>query len=390
MRVAIARQCGAATLTLSLAILLLGTLVVFGLAQAVLMEQKIANNSLRAAQAFEAADAGMHAALDYLDDDADRDRNGSIDPIFDTNGDGTGDASTASIGNGSVAVTTQDLSTGAMTRIAVTALGYSDDRSARRTLGQTFVTLDPVPQLPRHPLLARGTLNMRGVVTVHNAHGHDAIWSGGEVQVDAGAMFTTAVPDTMHAAYPQCLALHTGCSLSTTSDASNAGIVGSDTTLSALSTDTLFRATFGLAPPSFAASLVTRNTTPAAFGQNAQLATREVVHVEGNTTIGDITIGCTSALIGNASCATDARRPSVVVIAGDAEFAGDAHLYGLLFVGGKATITRALRMRGAAVVAGDVIVASGAELDVAFDTTVLADLRKAGPITPLAGTWNEL
>lgn len=347
-----ARQRGAATLTVSLAILLLGTLVVLGVSQAVVMEQKIANNSVRAAQAFEAAEAGMHAALDYLDTEPDRDGNGGIDPVFDTNGDGTGDTSAASIGNGSVSVATQDLADGAMTRIAVTATGYSDDRSAHRTLTQTFVTLDPVPHLPRIPLIAGGALEVHGTANVRNAHGHDAVWSGGNAGMDAG-------------------------------------IVANDTTLAALAADDLFRVTFGLAPAAFAVSLVTRAMPAATFDDDAQLATRAVVRVDGNTTLGDVTLGCSTALIGNASCAAEARRPVVLVIAGNAEFAGDTHLYGLLFVSGNTTVTRTAHVHGAAVVAGNVTVGHGAELHLTFDTAVLADLHKAGPMTPLAGTWNE-
>lgn len=382
-------QCGAATLTVSLAVLLLGTLIVLGVSQAVLMEQKVANNSVRAAQAFEAAEAGLNAALDYVYNEPDRDWDGSLDPVFDTNGDGTGDTHATSIGSGSVAVATEDLSDGAMTRIAVTAHGYSDDRSARRTLARTLVVLDPIPNLPRIPLIAGGAIHIHGMLEMRNVSGLDAIWAGGSMLASEGAALTIALPDAADAAYPECLAREAGCALRTSSSTGDASIVANDTTLDAMPADELFRATFGLAPATFATSLPTRKTTPARFDQDTELTTREVIYVEGNTTIGSVTLGCKTALTRNATCDDTARRPVVLIIAGDAAFAGDAHLYGLLFVGGAATITGALHVHGAIVATNTVVVHNDAELDIVFDKAVLAALHGAGPLTPLAGTWNE-
>src|SRR5688500_6310308 len=99
------RQRGVLTLVVSLSILVLSTLVTFSVTKAILMEQKISNNELRAKQAFEAAEAGMLAAMDYINNDPDVDGNGSIDPVFDTNANGIGDTNTTTIGTGSVTIT---------------------------------------------------------------------------------------------------------------------------------------------------------------------------------------------------------------------------------------------------------------------------------------------
>ena len=48
-----ARQRGVLTLVISQSILLLSTLVTFSVTKAILMEQKITNNELRAKQAFD-------------------------------------------------------------------------------------------------------------------------------------------------------------------------------------------------------------------------------------------------------------------------------------------------------------------------------------------------
>jgi hypothetical protein len=383
------QQRGAATLALTLAILLLGTLVVFSFAQAVLMQQKVANNATRAAQAFEAAEAGLHAALAYLADNPDRDDDGHVDPVFDTNGDGRGDTNTASIGAGSMAVATQDLSDGAMTRIAVTAHGYSDDRSASRTLAQTYVTLDPLPHLPRIPVTAAGALQVHGYMAVNNPQAHDAIWSGGGLLVDATAMFTIATPDATDANYPACLALR-ACATSSTTGSAAAGVVTQDATLRALDADALFRHAFSIAPAGFVATLVTRATTPDAFAHDAQLAGRNVIYSNGTTVAGKLTLGCREALTGNTPCPATARRPALVVIAADAVFAADSQLYGLLFTSGTLTVSGALHVHGALITAGDIVVSNGGVLDVSFDPFALAELHKAGPLVPLAGTWQAL
>src|SRR5690242_2231163 len=92
------RQRGVLTLVVSLAILVLSTLVTFSVTKAILMEQKISNNELRAKQAFEAAETGMLEAMNYIDNGPNRDGNTAIDPVFDTNADGIGDSSTKTVG----------------------------------------------------------------------------------------------------------------------------------------------------------------------------------------------------------------------------------------------------------------------------------------------------
>src|SRR5688572_4539197 len=111
-------QRGMITLAISMAILVLSTLVVFGVSDAIQMEQKITNNEARAKQAFEVAEAGMAIAMNYLNEDPDADGDGNIDWMFDTDGDGDTDANEMAIGTGFVRVVVNDLS-GDLTSIRV-------------------------------------------------------------------------------------------------------------------------------------------------------------------------------------------------------------------------------------------------------------------------------
>ncbi|KAF0187645.1 MAG: hypothetical protein FD165_2887, partial [Gammaproteobacteria bacterium] len=158
-----ARQHGVLTLVVSLAILVLSTLVTFSVTKAILMEQKISNNEMRAKQAFEAAETGMLEAMNYIDNGPDRASPWStIDPVFDTNGDGIGDSSSKTVGTGSVTVTTTDLSGTAMTSVRIVATGYSDDRSATRQITQTLVTINPLPNAPQNPVVSKGQVIIAG------------------------------------------------------------------------------------------------------------------------------------------------------------------------------------------------------------------------------------
>jgi hypothetical protein len=175
-------QHGAITLVVSLTILMLSTLVTINVTKAILMEQKISNNEARAKQAFEAAEAGMVAALAYLKNDPDVDQDTNIDPVFDTNADGTGDSNTATIGAGSVTVNTGALSDD-LTSILIRAQGFSDDGSANHTITQSMATINPLPNAPANPIISKSALTIGGSATVHNNEGHSTIWSGGDIDL---------------------------------------------------------------------------------------------------------------------------------------------------------------------------------------------------------------
>jgi Tfp pilus assembly protein PilX len=225
----ITTQRGAITLAISLAILVLSTLVTFNLSKAILMEQKITNNEARAKQAFEVAEAGLMEALTYLQSNPDVDGNGSIDPVFDTDSDGTGDSTSKNIGTGRVTVTTCDLGTvncasgGDMTTIRITAVGTSDDRSASRTISYTMTVINPLGNAPDNPFITRGSAGFGGSVYIENLEGHSTVWTGGSVSLSGNG--GTAVPSVSDPGYPTCMDVPQTC---VPADASNSSLVGLD------------------------------------------------------------------------------------------------------------------------------------------------------------------
>lgn len=383
-------QRGAITLAVSLAILMLSTMVTFNVSKAILMEQKIANNESRATLAFEAAEAGMIQALAYLRNDPDVDLDGVVDAVFDTNADGEGDTNTMDVGTGSVTVTVTDLS-GNLTEFAIAAQGFSDDRSATRTISQVMVTINPLPNSPANPVITKGSIIISGSATVHNPEGHSTIWSGNDIDLGSNNSTSTEVPDAADPDYPGCMDIPMSCDLVDSSSRLLAGvdIIENDSSLGSLTVEEFFQNFFGMSRSTYRASMVTIDTTPAAANTVADLATHEVIWIEGNHTFTGITVGCTTSVTGNNVCPAANTKPSIVIVNGNASFSGTPQFYGLLFVTGNVNVGGNTTIHGAMATGGNATSSTGGSLDVWYSSSVLGGTSMAGASTGSAGTWKD-
>ena len=383
------RQAGAITLAVSLAILVLSTLVTFNVSRAILMEQRITNNEVRAVQAFEAAEAGMMQAYAYLSGNPDVNNDGVIDPVFDTDADGMGDTNTMAVGTASVTVSVTDLSAN-MTRLLITAQGFSDDRSATRTISQHMITLSALPNVPGNPIIARGGVVISGSATVHNQEGHSTIWSGNDVDLGSNNSTSTEVPDMTAPGYPACMDIPGTCTLAQASNRTLAGVdvIENDSSLGALTPAEFFRNFFGMTPQKYRDTMVTVDAVPADAPDEIHLAQNEVIWVEGNLALNGRTMGCSTAVTGNNVCPVANRRPSILIVNGDISFAGTPHFYGMVFIMGNASSTGNVTMHGAAAIAG-VTSSSGGSFDIWYNSDILAGAGRAGASAGSAGTWKD-
>jgi len=384
-------QHGFITMVVSLSILMLSTLVVFNVSSSILLEQRIVSNQFRATQAFEAADAGLAAAITYLKEDPDQNSDGIIDAVFDTNGDGIGDTNNAAIGTASVTVSTSDLSNGDMTIIEMTSQGFSDDLSATQTIIYTLISIHPLPNTPENPLTSRSGAIISGSATVHNPEGHSTIWSGGDIDLGSNNTTSTEVPDIGHPGYPACMDFSMTCELVSASNRLSLGVdvIENDSSLGALTPDEFFQNYFGMLPTTYRAAMVTVDTVPANLSIDVHLATHEVIWIEGNTTFGNITIGCTTAVTGNNVCPAANIKPSIVIVNGNASFSGTPKIYGLLFVRGGVSMSGSTTIYGGMVIGGNTSSSAGGSLDIWYSSAVLSGTRLAGPSTGSAGTWRD-
>lgn len=99
------RQRGAATIISSISLSTLINLVTLYSSRTVRLEQQLSNNDVRPKHAFEAAEAGLAAAVDFLtNEEFDADDNGAVDLMYDANADGTTDSNSKALDTGSYTV----------------------------------------------------------------------------------------------------------------------------------------------------------------------------------------------------------------------------------------------------------------------------------------------
>lgn len=387
--VSLRQQKGMSTLIFSVIILVLTSIATLTTFKFIREEQVLSNNEGRAKQAFEAAEAGLATALLYLGDGPDRDNDNVIDPVFDIDSDGMGDSRTSTVGRGSVDVVT----VGIGNQIAVTATGFSDDRSATHVISQLLGITDPLPNDPANPMISKGKVEINGSATVHNPEGHSTIWGGGDVDMGSNNSTATNVADMSDAGYPQCMETPMTCSTVSSSNKLNVGldVIENDSSLGNLTPAEMFQNFFGMSPDAYHHSgLVTMETTPADVNADVQLATHEVVWVEGDVSFENNTsVGCAAVVSGNKVCTDDDIEPSIVIVNGNATFNGTPNFTGLVFVMGNANITGNMTVMGAIVIAGDLSSNAGGSMDIWYNSSVLNKLDNAGIRVGMAGTWKD-
>jgi Tfp pilus assembly protein PilX len=396
-------QHGAASLLITLALLTVITFVSLYTSRTVMMEQKISANEYRSRVAFESAEAGAEAAIAYISNDWDRNDDGNPDPVFDTDGDDVGDSQSANITlasgtvTGSVRVTVTDISDNDLVAMQIQSVGTSPDGSAERTITQVMAVVSPLPNAPDNPLLTRGTIVINGSATVHNEEGASTIWSGSDVDLGSNNSTKTKIADPNDANYPDCLGGSVKCGVISSSDRYTAGldIIENDDSLANLTGDEFFENFFGLPPNEYRNSRVTLEVAAAnvasahdADPPGLQLATNEIVWVDGDVSMNGGTVGCTTAVTGNNVCPANNIEPSIVIIDGDASFSGSPHFYGLLYITGEVTVSGDLYVRGAQVVQGNNATTTGS-LDIWYDSSVLRNIAQNGRLGGGGGSWRD-
>ncbi len=383
---------GFVTLTISLILLIAVTLISMFSVKSISLENKIANNSYRSDIALQAAEASVASAFNYLSVDPDVDGDNAIDSVFDTDGDGIGDNNEMDISSARAVITVDDMSGGEMTLMQIRSTGFSDDNSARRVISLVVANVDPLPNTPDNPMTTRGAVVINGSATVHNPEGHSTIWSGNDIDMGSNNSTSTNVADPGDAGYPGCMDTPMTCDTVSSSNRLTAGldIIEHDSSLGALTPEEMFINFFGMDPVTYRDSMISIDSTPGTVNGDVHLANYEVIWVEGDATISNITMGCTSAQNGANVCPVAETRPSVLIINGDLELSGTAQFYGIVFVMGNLDASANATVHGAIISAGDLSNSAGGSLDVWYNSDILADLDRAGPLTGVSGSWRDI
>ena len=384
-------QRGAATIAMAIILLILITIAVFTVSGSIVRETKVINSGVRSQQAFEAAEAGLAAAADYFGKDWDRNDDGIIDPVYDTDADDIGDTNFAAVGAGRVEVTTEDISTGIFKTIRVKSQGFSDDSTATRTITQVIAKPDPLPSVPDNPLTARTNVDIKGSATIVNPEGNTNIWTGGDVDLGQNNSTATAIADPQDIDYPDCMETPLTCSLTRSSDKDSEGqdLVQNDSNLFNSTEEELFEYYFGLPKSIYRDYIVTLDTTPDAANTDAKYAKEEIIWVDGDVVLDNVTtIGCGVNVTPGNPCPAGELKPSILIVDGDATFKGIT-IFGLVYVAGNVNISSSTDIQGAVVVGGFLDNSTSGSLDLLFNSDVLKNARSNGGMLPIAGTWKD-
>jgi hypothetical protein len=302
-------QRGAATLVMTVVILLLVTMVGIYTGRTVVFESKVSANDFRSRQAFEAAESGLSRAIAYLSSrgGADKNSDGIIDPVFDADGDGVGDVGNVTFGDNSGA------------------------------------TVDALPNPPGNPLTTKGLVDVDDSATIHNPEGNSTIWSGSDVALGSNNSTATNIANPTDVGYPTCMDTPMTCSTTRSSNKVAVGldVIEYDSTLANLTTEEMFKNFFGLSMENYKASRVTLNVAAAnvnnlstdSANPGVDLAVGEVVWVEGDAVIeNNTTVGCEVPTNGGAACPIANMDPSIVIINGNLATSGTPSFNGIVYV----------------------------------------------------------
>lgn len=422
------KQKGLGALFTSVILLFLASVFMIAVSRSLLIEQRMSSNEVRSKQAFEAAQAGLDAAMNYLNSSprgSDQDNNGAAEDLAavtlangavyraafcvpqmegmaaptpayfceDTPGsrpvcdyvDGVpGDPDVNSRATIPAGFTEADF----FGTPAIVACGWSDDGLGKRIVQQSVGVIGGEDTKgPSNPLTAKGAINVGGSATVVNYFNNLNIWSGGAIDNTGASARTfvrnpTAALPAPGATPPTDGNLFNNCNNTTNSvytcTSKTAGVemfdvIDRDPTLANLSDERMFRNIFAM--------------TLEEFSQTAQIS------ISGNDTADLDTVGGMSIYIdGTASLSGtigSRDKPVKLVIDGDFDLTGGPEIFGVVYVtgnivggGGNVTVNGAMVTQGAVDTNGGVTVI--------YDPTIV---RRAGEAVGRAGlipgTWRD-
>lgn len=406
------KQSGAATLIFSIIVLILVTFVSLYSAKSIIVETKIFNNDLRSKQAFEAAEAGVNEAFSQLKN---RKRVGDVLGLFGhlktpnsfandhtfTYKENPSVSTSRVIGSAYVEVKSSG------DGLLIISTGYSDDKTSERTITVFADNADAIANVPDNPLTAKGIVSLTGSVDIYNQEGASTIWSGGAVNATGNGKTYIASPADSD--YPKCMDNPFDCEVVISSDDGiGVDVIANDTSLGNLSDDELFQNFFGLTKNKYRASgavdKIINNTTtigtgdefdPQEWGKSTiwvDVPTDETFSIPAGTVF-----GCTSATATGAATYIDTSNhceanggvlePVILIVDGNVKFAGNAHIYGLMFVSGDVISAGTPDITGGLIATGSV--GENGSVAIRYNSDVIGGLSENPQYFVAPGGWKD-
>ncbi len=402
------QQRGAATLLVSLVLLIAVTLAVFATARSTFMEQRISANDLRSKAAFEAAQAGLDDAMAYFNSSGgiDKDGNDVADTFTAT---ALTDAGGRVVGQYQVAFCDRDQNPASidcddigatcttppdLRRTLIVSCGWSDDGVAHRRMITVAQRSPAVANPPSNPLSSRGGVDVGGSATVTNYYNNLTIWTGRDLTSigNAGKTFIRNPDVPTPSAETEPPGPPTNCGTSAnyicTTDMNTLGpdVIANDTSISGLTSDQYFANYFAYTPDDYRDAKVTLEVDGSTSNDTGtgslDEVVGEVIWVEGIESGGSKTATLTGGTeIGSRD------NPVILILNGDMAGSGNVTIYGLVYVLGDASVAGNVTIYGSAVVDG--VVGGTGSFDVIYDPVTLAGLNEMSKPASLVGTWRD-
>lgn len=341
------QQRGAATLLVSLVLLIATTIVTFFTAQTVVTEQKIISNENRSMQALQAAQAGIVEAMVKISD-------GTY-----TTWSAESKVEVSSSGARYSLDFSDTSNLPSSDYVKIIATGYSDDDSSVKQLTQTvrLMVTSGMPGLPTVPLIARGDAEVGGSSNVINPEGGSSVWSGGSTANSSGN--TKTIQKKVSDDHWVVSANKKGIGVD---------VIGGDDHLASMDKDTFFENFFGMSLSDY---------------ETAQ---------SGNSRVVIDDAGNLGSSYGN--CSDNPKEAIIVIakIAEGSEWDAKISVCGVLFVHGDVGKLNGNRViQGAMIVNGNFRGFLGTAL-VQYDSDAVSNAGNGsddGNVVPVSGTWKD-
>lgn len=347
---------GAATLVVTVMLLVAAALMVIYSAQHGVMQQRSSANQLASARAFEAAEAGLEFAIVYLRSNA---STITASPVSGFINYGASNSSLTNVTLGdnsrfSVVYTNPTANNYQLLRI--TSTGLNPDGTSTRAVTQLVKYKPILVTTPTNPSTVLGSVSLQGSATVTNNEGAQTIKAGSTISYQGSASSTST----------------TG-----SSDKNTVGpdISANDATLSGMSSATFFQTFFGTT----AANIKNSVTNYYVSGSVPSLdgVTNSSIWIEGDY-----------SQTGNTDIGT-ATGPVLLIVNGNLSLGGNVTIYGFVFVNGTMS-----SQSGTPDIIGGFATAGNLSLkgnpDISYNSSVLNfATQQTGNYAKVPGSWRD-
>jgi len=357
--------CGAATLVLTVFLFILSSLIIIYSANHNRLFTSAVGNVARSNQAFEAAEAGLEFAINYLN------LNSATIKATASGGyinysDGNTTNITQSNGSTFTATYTNPIADN-YDLIRITSVGTSSDGDSTHTVQQEMQSSSMLVSIPTTSLSSQGSISLSGSSQVVNPEGETTILAGETVSIIGGA--ETVNQD----------------GVSSTSGSSGSDISEADPSLT-ITPDELFQYYFGVDANTI------KNMANYYYNYDSNQNYNTILSDKGGNSVWiDQTSG--SGTINSDVVIGTATSPVLLIVNGSLKISGDATFYGMIFVLGStevSTTTGSINLYGSLISTGSLDIQGSSTLT--FDSGILSDLQEETALqfySKVPGSWRD-